>query len=104
MKSPKNARRGRSNAIPGTSRPIFEIDLPDQFRVHVRRLPKAVRKDVAMTIERLRGTFGRPHLHGGIGIRKLKRNYFDCRVFCDAFSWLIRQERSDHPEFITKHV
>ena len=80
MKSPKSARRGQSNAIPGTSKPIFEIDLPDQFRVQVRRLPKVVRKDVARTIDKLRGTFGRPHVHSGMGIRKLKRNYFECRV------------------------
>ena len=29
-------------------------------------------------------SFGQPHLHGGLGIRRLKRDYFECRVGRDV--------------------
>ncbi len=28
----------------------------------------------------LMDTFGKPHLHAGIGVRKLAPNYYECRV------------------------
>jgi len=80
MKSNKNARKEKSGATAATSKPTFEIDLTGRFRVRVRALPKALRREVASAIDELRETLGRPHLHTELGIRKLHRNYFECRV------------------------
>lgn len=46
----------------------------------MRALPKATRREIARAIDTLREEIGRPHLHTGLGIRKLHRNYFECRV------------------------
>lgn len=54
--------------------------LPGRFRDRVRRLPKTTRQEIARTIEALREAVGQPHLHMGLGIRQLSRNYFECRV------------------------
>jgi hypothetical protein len=43
-------------------------------------LPKAGRREVARAIDDLREALGRPHQHIGLGIRKLHRNYFECRA------------------------
>ena len=29
-------------------------------------------------------SFGQPHVHSGLGIRRLKRDYFECRVGRDV--------------------
>jgi len=58
----------------------LQIDLSEPFRSAVRRLPKTRRRDVARAINAARDGFGSPHLHSGLGIRRLRRNYFECRV------------------------
>ena len=80
MKSKRNDPRAKSGATPATSKPTFEIDLPERFRDRVRRLPKTTRREIARTIDALPEAVGQPHLHTGLGIRKLHRNYFECRV------------------------
>lgn len=62
---------------------MFAIDLTGPFRGRVRRLPKPLRRDVAKVIDNLAEGFGHPHRHSGLGIRKLGRNYFECRVGLD---------------------
>ena len=56
------------------------IDLSKGFRARVRELPKARRREIARVIDGLRDGFGIPHLHSGLGIRRLKADYFECRV------------------------
>ena len=80
MKSNRNARKEKSGATAATSKPTFEVDLTGRFRARVRALPKAARREVARAIDDLREALGRPHQHTGLGIRKLHRNYFECRV------------------------
>jgi hypothetical protein len=58
----------------------LQIDLSQPFRVAVRRFPKARRREIARAIDAARDGFGSPHLHSGLGIRRLHRNYFECRV------------------------
>ena len=58
----------------------MQIDLSQPFRAAVRRFPKARRREIARAIDAARDGFGSPHLHSGIGIRRLRRNYFECRV------------------------
>jgi mRNA-degrading endonuclease RelE of RelBE toxin-antitoxin system len=58
----------------------LEIDLSDRFRRDVRQLPKSRRRDVGRVIDALQDGFGKPHLHSGLGIRRLYRNYYECRA------------------------
>jgi len=58
----------------------LQIDLSQRFRAAVRRFPKARRREIARTIDAARDGFGSPHLHSGLGIRRLRRSYFECRV------------------------
>ncbi len=46
-------------------------------------MPKADRRAVARTINALRAALGQPHQHSGLGVRKLHRNYFECRTGLD---------------------
>ena len=56
------------------------IDLSKRFRTRIREVPKSRRREIARVIDAVRDGFGAPHLHSGLGIRRLKGNYFECRV------------------------
>ena len=56
------------------------IDLSKRFRNRVREFPKARRREIARVIDAVRDGFGIPHLHSGLGIRRLRHDYFECRV------------------------
>jgi hypothetical protein len=58
------------------------IDLSRRFRARIRQLPKSCRRDVARVIDAVRDGFGTPHLHSGLGIRRLQADYFECRIGC----------------------
>jgi hypothetical protein len=58
----------------------LEIELSQPFRAAVRRFPKARRREIARAIDAARDGFGSPHLHSGLGIRRLRQNYSECRV------------------------
>jgi mRNA-degrading endonuclease YafQ of YafQ-DinJ toxin-antitoxin module len=60
-----------------------EIFLSERFRAVVREYPKPVRIEVGKTIDLLQTSFGHPHRHAGLGIRKLVKNYFEIRVGLD---------------------
>jgi mRNA-degrading endonuclease RelE of RelBE toxin-antitoxin system len=61
----------------------LQIDLLESFRRDVRKLPKSRRREVAKAIDAVREGFGKPHFHSGLGIRRLRRNYFECRAGLD---------------------
>ena len=56
------------------------IDLSNRFRTRIREFPKSRRREIARVIDALRDGFGAPHLHSGLGIRRLHGNYFECRA------------------------
>jgi mRNA-degrading endonuclease YafQ of YafQ-DinJ toxin-antitoxin module len=58
----------------------LRIDLSTRFRTRVRAFPKSRRREIARVINAVRDGFGTPHLHSGLGIRRLERDYFECRV------------------------
>ena len=62
----------------------MQIDLLESFRRDVRKLPKSRRREVGRAIEAVRDGFGKPHFHSGLGIRRLRRNYFECRASLDV--------------------
>jgi hypothetical protein len=43
-------------------------------------LPKNERAAVLLGLLEIGNTFGHPHIHRGLGIRKLRSNLFECRA------------------------
>jgi hypothetical protein len=58
----------------------LQIDLSKSFRDAVRTLSKARRREIARVIDQVCEGFGNPHLHSGLGIRRLRGHYFECRA------------------------
>ena len=71
----------------------MQIELLKTFREQVREMPKACRREIARTIDAAHSGFGKPHLHSGLGIQRLRQNYFECRVGLDI-RLAFRVERS----------
>lgn len=46
----------------------------------MRALPDADKVSAVMALLDLGEAFGNPHVHSGLGIRKLKGNVFECRA------------------------
>ena len=51
---------------------------PEVLR-RLSRLAKDQRVECLLALLELTETFGRPHLHSGLGIRKLTKSTFECR-------------------------
>lgn len=58
----------------------MQIDLSPRFREDVREFAKPRRREIARVIDAVQTGFGKPHLHSGLGLRRLRRNYFECRA------------------------
>ncbi|MFI5377907.1 MAG: hypothetical protein ACHRHE_01255 [Tepidisphaerales bacterium] len=58
----------------------MRIDLHPRFRKSVGKLSVAGRNQVAESLCALRDGFGFPHLHSGLGIRRLRKDLFECRA------------------------
>jgi mRNA-degrading endonuclease YafQ of YafQ-DinJ toxin-antitoxin module len=70
----------------------LQIELSKAFRGAVRRFSKQRRREIARVIDAVRDGFGLAHLHSGLGIRRLRRNYFECRAGLDV-RLIFRAER-----------
>ncbi len=70
----------------------MRIELSKSFRDTVRGFAKSRRREIARVIDALRDGFGSPHLHSGLGIRRLRGHYFECRVGLDL-RLIFRAER-----------
>lgn len=57
-----------------------DVLLTDRFRAQVKALAKPERVAIGDAINELQRTFGTPHLHHGLGLRKLVGDYFEARV------------------------
>ncbi len=64
----------------------MRIDLHPRFRRSVGKLSIADRNRVADSLRALRDGFGFPHLHSGLGIRRLHKDLFECRA---GLNWRI---------------
>lgn len=49
----------------------------------IRGLGKRERKDLGEAMNRVVAGWGQPHVHAGIGIRRLTRTIYECRVGLD---------------------
>ena len=64
--------------------PPLEVEFSPRFRSEARALPQDRRRQVGQAVESLKAAFGAPHLHGGLGIRRLKGDYFEFRAGRDT--------------------
>jgi hypothetical protein len=71
----------------------------------LQRLPKNERVECLLALCELHEVFGRPHLHTGLGIRKLGKSLFECRgtialrfIFQDRPSELFVSSLGNHDE------
>ena len=58
----------------------MRIDLHPRLRKRVAKWSAADRELIAASLRALGDGFGRPHLHAGIGIRRLRKDLFECRA------------------------
>jgi mRNA-degrading endonuclease RelE of RelBE toxin-antitoxin system len=56
------------------------IDLHPRFRKRAAKLNAADRELISGSLRALADGFGQPHLHAGIGIRRLRKDLFECRA------------------------
>jgi mRNA-degrading endonuclease RelE of RelBE toxin-antitoxin system len=63
-----------------TSKKISRIELAPELKAAIRRLPKRQRQQIGDVITAVRDGFGNPHLHSGLGVRRLRDSVFECRV------------------------
>ena len=58
----------------------MKVDLHPRLRKRVGKLSDDEREQIAESLRALADGFGRPHLHAGIGIRRLRNDLFECRA------------------------
>jgi hypothetical protein len=63
-----------------TSKRILRVELTPELKAAIRRLPKRQRRQIGQVITAVRDGFGVPHLHSGLGIRRLRDSLFECRI------------------------
>jgi hypothetical protein len=72
---------------------LKEIELDEDFRKAVKALSKMERGVIGQAIADIQEAFGSPHVHSGIGIRKLKPGLYEART--DLGQRLLFQDRED---------
>ena len=58
----------------------MRIELHRRLRKRLEKLNADERERIAEVLRTLAGGFGHPHLHAGLGIRRLREDLFECRV------------------------
>ena len=58
----------------------MRIDLHPRLRRRVQKLSVADRDQISESLRALADGFGSPHLHSGLGIRRLRKDLFECRA------------------------
>ena len=64
--------------------PPLGIELSSRFKAQVRVLPDERIDQIAQAVAQLSEAFGKPHLHSGLGIRRLRQSYFEFRAGRDT--------------------
>jgi hypothetical protein len=72
---------------------LKEIELDDAFRVQVRALSKGDRGMIGSAISDIQEAFGNPHVHSGIGLRKLRPRLYEARI--DLAQRLLFEDRDE---------
>ena len=58
----------------------MRIDLHPRLRKRAAKLSAVEREQIAESLRALADGFGNPHLHSGLGIRRLRKDLFECRA------------------------
>lgn len=58
----------------------MRVDLRPAFIRQVRKLPRAQQDAVQQALDGVMDGFGQPHVHAGLGLRKLRHHWFECRA------------------------
>ena len=58
----------------------MRIDLHPRLQKRVKTLSAAERAQIAESLHALADGFGHPHHHSGLGIRRLRKDLFECRA------------------------
>lgn len=61
----------------------MRISVSPELLEQLRARTKSERKAIGGAMNQVGATWGKPHLHGGIGIRRLSKTLFECRVGLD---------------------
>jgi hypothetical protein len=61
----------------------LQVTVTDELLATLRSKTKDERRQVGEAMNQVAANWGRPHLHSGIGIRRLTRTIFECRVGLD---------------------
>jgi mRNA-degrading endonuclease RelE of RelBE toxin-antitoxin system len=72
---------------------LKEIELDDDFRLEVKALSKEDRSIIGSAISSVQEAFGNPHIHSGIGLRKLKPRLYEART--DLGQRLLFEDRDE---------
>src|SRR5260221_9760471 len=81
MKKVKKTKKPASSIVTqATSRPSLNVDFTDRCLALIRQRSKTERAELGRAIDNARDSFGTPRAHQGIGLRKLRGNYFECRA------------------------
>ena len=66
---------------PGTERPrVFEVELGPSWKRWAKHRSDIELEEINQRLEQLVATFGKPHFHAGLGLRRLRDNVFEFRV------------------------
>jgi len=74
------------------------LELSESFRNCVRAYPRETRRKIGAALQQLERDFGHPHLHRGLGVRKLTGKFFEIRAGLDVR--LIFQNRAESLLFL----
>jgi hypothetical protein len=61
----------------------LRVRVTDDLLQRIRQRSKADRKIIGEAMNAVLAAFGRPHVHSGIGVRRLTKDIFECRVGLD---------------------
>ena len=72
---PENPKSSRA-----TSKPSLKIEIDPELLQQLRGLDKDQRRMIGGLFEKVRVSFGQPHLHSGTGLRALRSGVYECRL------------------------
>lgn len=58
----------------------MRIELHPRLRKRTGKLNSSERTQISATLRALADGFGQPHRHAGLGIRRLRKDLFECRA------------------------
>ncbi len=56
------------------------VEIRNSLRDRLRQKTKVERLAIGKIIQKVQESFGQPHLHSGLGLRKLVKNYYEVRI------------------------